>query len=94
MSTPEVYLREEHKPVKLIKHVLQPRYGMSVFDGDFIDGLTIHTHPNRSILLRHKKAKNDARAKALIAQALRNELLHLPLNLHGIFGIHCISELV
>jgi len=61
---------------------------MPVFDGDVVDGSAIHTHPDGSILLGHKKRGYDTWTPAFPDQDLRNELLHLSLNLHGVNGIH------
>jgi len=67
---------------------------MPIFDGDFIDSSTIHTHPHGSIILGTRRAGTAHGLKLFPDKAPSNELLYLSLNVYGIFGIHSIGLLV
>jgi len=89
IPTSQINLKEVLGPMELIKHAFQP----SIFDSDLVDGPTIHIHPHGPIFLWHKKRGNHTWAQSLMDQAHRNELLHLSLNLQGVFGVHSKSGL-
>ena len=67
--------------MEFIKHVLKSWDGMPIFDRGFVDGLTIHMHSHRTILLRHKKGGYGKWTQTLTYKTFGDQLLHLSLNL-------------
>src|SRR5688572_22035020 len=45
ITAPEVDLGKDTRSVQLIEHVIEPRYGVPILDGDVVDGSTVDTHP-------------------------------------------------
>jgi len=45
VSTPQVHLRENIRPIKLIQLIFEPWNRMSILNSYLVDNFTIKTHP-------------------------------------------------
>ena len=65
VSTFKVNLRENLRPMKLIKHIIQSGDRKLIFDGNVVYGLRIHRHMPSPIFRGHQKSANQTKSQVL-----------------------------
>ena len=77
VTTLEIYLGKDSGSSEHVQHVIKPRDGEPILDGDFVDGATVYTHLPGAIFLGCEKGGYRTYAFAYLDEALSHEFLNL-----------------
>ena len=75
-------------------HLLEVVDSGTIANGDSIDRSTIGGHAKAIVSFWHKNERDDTRAQTFTHMSMVYEMLYLPLNFFGFFGVDAVGRFV
>ena len=94
VTTFKINFGKDSGTAKFIKHIIKAWNGIPITNDDSIDRSTIVAHAKATVSFWHKNDRDSTRAQTFMHMSMVYEMLYLPLNFFGFFGVDVVGSFV
>ena len=94
ITTFKINFGKDSGTAKFIKHIIKAWNEVPIANGDSIDRSTIGAHAKATVTFGHKDDRYGTRAQTFTHMTMVYEMLYLPLNFFGFFGVDAVGRFV